>query len=121
MDARTIDTGGKIHLSRSGTFGLDGCVSFLHSGTCSRDAPQSASFIMNDGAEKLAKGPPLGISPLSLLKDKFIYLRYLSVSKDLGITPVKLFLERSNNSKLVNVPNDSGIGPWNLLFVKERD
>lgn len=92
----------------------------LHGGTCSHGAPQSASLDKNDAARKFINGPLVGISPRSLLKVTFKYLRYESVSKDLGISPDKLLWERSKKSKLINPPNDSGIVPSNWLSAKER-
>lgn len=44
---------------------------FLHDGTFSRGSPQRTPFETNDPEEKFLKGPPAGISPSSLLKDKF--------------------------------------------------
>lgn len=67
----------------------------------------------------MAKGPPVGISPSNLLKDKFKCVRCTSVIKDLGITPDRLLRDISNNSKLMALSNDCGIGPCNLLCQGE--
>ena len=83
----------------------------MHWGTCSREAPQSSLFPINDLDVMFVKGPFVGISPSSLLKVKFIYLSYLSLSRDLGIAHERLLLDKSKDSMLIKFPNDSGQGP----------
>ena len=60
----------RINFKRNLDLGLP-LVWFLQAGTWKIGYPQSASFSMKDAAVKFAKGPFLGISPDSLLKDKF--------------------------------------------------
>ena len=43
----------------------------LQKGTCTWASPHNKSFPINDLFEKLAQGPPRGISPSSLLKERF--------------------------------------------------
>lgn len=89
-------------------------------GTCSRATPQSALFDINDAAEKCTNGPLVGISPLSLLKETFRYLRCKSASKDMGISPDKLLFERSKCSKLTDSPKVAGIEPSYWEINNER-
>ena len=87
---------GTIYLSKT-CFTLDPReVGLVQGGTPKIGFPQSASLPKNDSAVKFAKCPVDGISPDSLLKDKFKYLRYGSVSRDFGIAPERLLFERSS-------------------------
>jgi hypothetical protein len=60
---------------------------------------------------KFAKGPVDEISPNSLLKDMFKYLRCESDSRDLGIVLERLFYERSKISNPFKYPKDCGMSP----------
>ena len=106
-----------IHLKRRDFVLL--IVSFSHAMTWNRGAPQSARLEMKDSAVKFAKGPPFGISPCSLLKETFRYLRYFRASSDLGIEPDKLFPDRFNYSKLTKSPRLGGIWPCSLLWDRK--
>ena len=87
---------GTIYLSKI-CFTLDtrGELNTVQGGTPNFELPQSALLPKNDPALKFAKGPPDGISPDSLLNDKFKYLRYVSASRDLGIAPERLLFKRA--------------------------
>ena len=65
----------------------------MQGGTPKIGFPQSSSLPKYDFAMKFIKTPPDGISPDSLLKDKFKYLRYGSALIDLGIAPERLLLK----------------------------
>ncbi|KAF2314549.1 hypothetical protein GH714_027514 [Hevea brasiliensis] len=58
--------------------------------------------------------------PCNLLKDRFRYVRYFSLSRDLGIVPDRLLLAKSKASRLIKFPNDSGIGPSKLFCLNQR-
>ena len=83
----------------------------MQGGTPKIGFPQSSSLPKNDLAVKFIKTPPDGISPDSLLKDKFKYLRYESASRDLEIAPKRLLFERSNRSNSFKCSKDFGICP----------
>ena len=87
---------GTIYLSKT-CFTLDPReVELVQGGTPKIGFPQSASLPKNDFVVKFAKGPMDGIFPNSLLKEKFKYLRYGSVSRDFGIASERLLFERSS-------------------------
>ena len=71
-------------------------LGLVQGGTPKIGFPQSALLPKKDFFVKFTKWPPDGISPDSLLKDKFKYLRNGSASSDLGIQPERLLFERSN-------------------------
>lgn len=103
-------------------FGRDLPAAFvLHGGTSNRGAPQSAPFGTKELEEKFLKGPPVGISPSSLLKDKFRDWRRESASRDFGMTPERLLLDKSSRSKLREFPIELGMLPTKLLFAKESE
>ena len=92
----------------------------LHDRTCKLGIPHNNSFPLNDSSEKFLKGPSLGISPSSLLKETFISLRSNSFSKDIGIIPKRLLLDKFKDFKFIISPMESGIEPCNLLYFKKR-
>ncbi|KAK3032244.1 LOW QUALITY PROTEIN: hypothetical protein RJ639_035537 [Escallonia herrerae] len=75
----------------------------------------------DDCAVKFANGPPLGISPVNLLEDKFKYVRCESACRDLGIAPDRLFWDRSKESSVIKSPNDSGKDPENEFAERFRE
>ena len=64
---------GKMYFSRSQEIVVDQRVPVLQGGSFSLGEQHSALFIIKDSAEKFAKGPSVGISPYSLLKDIKIF------------------------------------------------
>ena len=68
----------------------------VQGGTPKIGFPQRSSLPKNDSIVKFIKTPLDGVSPDSLLKDKFKYLRYGSASRDLGIASERLLFKRSN-------------------------
>ena len=88
---------GIIYLSKI-CFTLD-CweeIWLVQGGTPKIEFPQRSSLPKNDSTVKFIKTPLDGISPDSLLKYKFKYLRYGSASRDLGIALKRLLFKRSN-------------------------
>ena len=106
---------GKMYFSRIQEIVVDRRVLVLQGGSFNLGEPHSALFIIKDSTEKFAKGPSVGISPYSLLKDTFRYFRYTNPSNDLGISPDRALSDRSMNSKLFKLLNECNMGPSNLL------
>jgi hypothetical protein len=86
----------------------------------SRAELQSPAFPTKDSDVRLEKMPPSGISPSSILKERFNIVRSVRFSRNMGIVPERLLEDRSNDVKLVSFPSVLGIDPSNELCDRIR-